>query len=357
MDPNLDPQSTDDLDAGLGVPLPQDAFDLVEGDEGLQDLGRFLCRDQQVQIADGFLPAADAPCRLDGDDSRQRPHSLRQLLGHRPGDPDADAAGLPLGQTFDAGQDGGLRFGAHSRQLAQTALACGGLQLGDGRDAQLMPEAGGLLRPDPADLQNVDQARGHVVDQLFVEPEPAGRQQLLDLGCDRFADAGDLLQPPFLLKILQAPSLGTDALRRSPVGDDAVDRLALDLEQIADTLEDGSDLVVRQGRQPLGIASRAGGAGGFTIAEDRRPCGEFEDYTCRSWRTTPLAVDLREYRAGRAVISTSPAVIFSATRPPRAFSRTARPGPGAQRCTTMSRPGLSQARAAGTANRGQGLDS
>src|SRR3972149_5186105 len=66
MDPNLDTQSTDDLDAGLGIPLPQDAFDLVEGDEGLQDLARFPCRDQQVQIADGFLPAADAPPRPGG---------------------------------------------------------------------------------------------------------------------------------------------------------------------------------------------------------------------------------------------------------------------------------------------------
>ena len=107
-----------------------------------------------------------------------------------------------------------------------------------------MPEQAHLLGTQVGHLEQLHQRDGHLGGQLIVKPQVTGGEQLVDLLGDGFAHAGDLEQlalAPVFVDI--AAQLG-EAIGGFAVGEDLVDHLALDLEQVGDIFEDFSDLTV-----------------------------------------------------------------------------------------------------------------
>ena len=132
-------------------------------------------------------------------------------------------------------------------------VARGGLEVGERRDVELLPELARRLRAESGEAHDLDQALGHAPAQLLERRHRAGLAQLGDLRRDRVADVVELGQAALLGQ--RPDRLGglAEALRRPAVGEHAVDDGAVQLVEVAEQVEQVGDLGVAQGshRAPI----------------------------------------------------------------------------------------------------------
>jgi hypothetical protein len=94
--------------------------------------------------------------------------------------------------------------------------------------------------------------------QLLVALRPPGRDDLLDGFADRRADLRDLFEATLLDELREGLAKVADRARRGAVGDCSEDVLALELDEIADLVEDLRDGVVARGEGVEGHPSMLG---------------------------------------------------------------------------------------------------
>ena len=104
------------------------------------------------------------------------------------------------------------------------------------------------LGPEPGDLQELDEARRDLGPQPLVEGEAAGRGELGELVADRLADARDARRIPGPVGRHEVDRAPSDRIGGAVVGDDLEPELTLELEHVADLVEDPGKVAVGQCR-------------------------------------------------------------------------------------------------------------
>ena len=166
---------------------------------------------------------------------------LDRLLGLR----QQEALGPAL-ERLDAGEDLLLGLLGQALQAPQRARLCGLAEVLERLDVQLLVDEPNGLRPEPGDLQEPDEARRDLRAQALVVGHVAGRDELLDLVADRLADAGDLRRLAGAVGGDEVDRAAPDRVGRAVVGDGLERDLALDLEHVADLVEDPGEVAVRE---------------------------------------------------------------------------------------------------------------
>ena len=160
-------------------------------------------------------------------------------------------------ETRDALEDellGPLRQAAQSASVpASAALRRSSIVL----IAELVVDLADGLGTEARDPQQLDQAGRDLGEQLVVVGHPAGRGQLGDLVADRGADARDLRGLAVAVGGDQVDGAAPDRVRRPVVGHGLERQLALDLEHVADVVEDPREVAVGQLAVGLVLVVRA----------------------------------------------------------------------------------------------------
>ena len=123
------------------------------------------------------------------------------------------------------------------------------------RDPERLPHDPHGLGPDAGDPQQVDERAGDLCPQLLVVRHVAGRGELEDLVGDRLADAGDRASLAGRVRRPDVERRPGDRVRGPVVGDGLEHELALDLEDVADLVEDPRELAVGDGTRRLGLVA------------------------------------------------------------------------------------------------------
>ena len=199
----------------------------------------------QVNVADGFLPTAQAARR-----GQQR--NIRVAVaqgGHdRLGGGHASPMGVRppmLAGGLDVAQDAVGGPLAHAGQRGKASVGGCLLHALDRADAQFSADEHGGLGADAGDCQQVQRALRHFGLSPLVGLHLAGGHQLVNLVADGLADAryaGQLL--PVLNGLGQRNGKLVDGIRSPPVGANLERRVALHFQQGAQVLEQLGDFVV-----------------------------------------------------------------------------------------------------------------
>ena len=243
-----------ELHAGFGLALASTRATSGMGGEGLHDRRRIGCGGEKVEIADGRAHAAQAA----GGFSRLTPGRARRNASRSWAKGQAWPSGMRSVRRARAsmpGDDARFGFLAHAGQAAQLAGPGGGFQLRQVGDAQLLPEQGDFLGSQVGHLQQLDQGGRDLGLELLEESQLAGEEKLVDLLGDGLADAGDLGQLAFSPEIEGGTAQVVQAVGGFAVGQDLVDHLALDLEQIGDAGENPGEVLVGKGFNRFGHRS------------------------------------------------------------------------------------------------------
>ena len=124
-------------------------------------------------------------------DAGQRAEDLDQGGDVRLGLVEEEAPGLGL-EPGDALEDELLGPLGEAADRPDRARPRRRLELLDGRDRRAPRGAADGLGAEARDLEELDEARRHLLAELLEEAHPAGRDELGDLVADRLADARDL---------------------------------------------------------------------------------------------------------------------------------------------------------------------
>ena len=207
-----------------------------------------------------------------------------------------------------------------------SAAAC---ELVHGRDPELLVELADGLRAEPGDLEELDEARRDLRAEPLEIRHPAGRHELGDLVADRLADAADLRRVAGAVGGDEIDRAAADRVGGAVVGDRLERDLALDLEDVADLVEDPGEVAVRQVGGLVGedvgrrVVVRRGCGGRCELGEvaRRRP----SEPACRS-AMAPRSGRV-DCAASRPMVARAPA---SGRGPPaaRGSARPRRPGRG-----------------------------
>ena len=153
----------------------------------VEDRGRILGGEEDVQVADRLGATPEAAADLGADHERMGPDRLEDRRDQAPGLALQDA----VADRFDEGdpfEDLRLGLGAEALQPGDLPRLGRRAEVGQALDLQGLVERQDLLRPEPGDAQQGDQAGGRLAPQLVVRGELAGRRELDDLGVHRLAD-------------------------------------------------------------------------------------------------------------------------------------------------------------------------
>ena len=206
------------------------------------DLGR---RHQEIQVAHGFQPAAQAARRLRPRHLRQCAQSGRNRRGHRLGIPPQVTFAIGLA-VADALEDLLLRLLPKAVERRHPSVGARGREFRQRFQPELLMEHLDFFRSQPRHLQHLQQARLDRSPELGQKLEAAGGVQLGDFLRQRLADALDALEPlvrdqPRQLRLLDR----LESPRTRLIGAHLERILALQLQQ-------GGDLVQRVGNFVLG---------------------------------------------------------------------------------------------------------
>ena len=102
------------------------------------------------------------------------------------------------------------------------------------------------LRPDAGDVHDLDERRRDLCTQPVVVGHPARRRELEDLVADRGTYPGDAWRLACPVGGDEVDRAATDGVGRPVVGDGLEAELAVDLEHVADVMEDPRQVAVRQ---------------------------------------------------------------------------------------------------------------
>ena len=172
-------------------------------------------------------------------------------------------------------EDQRLGLGRHPAQARRLPVSAALSQVVDRLDAELRVDLPDGLGSEPGDAQQLDQARRDLRAEAVVVGHVAGRRQLLDLVADRLADARDLGRLPGPVGRHEVDRAASDGVGRAVIGDRLEDELALELEDVADLVEDPREVAVgqlgrliRRGLGSCADGSRSGGDGTRSGGDD-----------------------------------------------------------------------------------------
>ncbi len=207
----------------------------------------FVRLGEEVEVADCLAPAAERAGRRE----RHQPGRVRQQLHDAPDDPlgvaerHPDAAPL---QRLEPHADRLLALLADPPRVAQRARFQGGAQVVEGGDSQAVPEHPDRPRAEPRDREHLRQGGRDLGVEAFEERQVTGRRQLGDLVRDRLPDPGDPRRASGPVGSGDLDRAVRDRVGGTVIGDRLEDELPLDLEQIADLVEDARQVPVREQR-------------------------------------------------------------------------------------------------------------
>ena len=270
-DHQVDLRTAEDLHRGLVAALVEHLVDQAERRESLDETGAIIGLGQEVEVADRVAAAAERPGRLDGCDAGCVREGLDDAEDRRLGPVQVHAARGAL-EAADALEDQLLGPLAQPTQAADGARLGSRAQVLDREDPELEPDLADRLRPEARDAEQLDEARWHLGDELVVVGHPTAGGDLLDLVADRRPDARDLGDLAVAVGGDQVDRAPADGIGGPVIGDRLEGQLALDLEHVADLVEDPSEIAIGQvalgaflivaevgvGRREVGIA-RVGG--------------------------------------------------------------------------------------------------
>jgi hypothetical protein len=145
-----------------------------------------------------------------------------------------------------------LALGAEAGEHAQPLLLGRLLQLGDRRDAELLPDPARRLRAEAGQPHELDDLLGDERLPLRQRLHLAQLDDLHDLVLDRLADSGQLLRLAVERELGDRPACLADARRCAAIREHAEGVLALQLAQVGEQLELVGQLVApRQCRSHL----------------------------------------------------------------------------------------------------------
>src|SRR5438093_3826977 len=173
-------ETDDDLRLAGGEDL-DDAWEALEG----RPRSRAVLRDREdVDVAHGFPHPPERAGRLDPFHGLGRFHSLRNRIDD-PCGINEERTGLALLDQLDCPEDVLFRLLAEPFDPAKKMFLGRRLQRVEIRDPELLPQDLHLLRPEPSDLQQVQDARREFGSQLVVVSDPTRRDVLHDFLVER----------------------------------------------------------------------------------------------------------------------------------------------------------------------------
>jgi hypothetical protein len=152
----------------------------------------------------------------------------------------------PVLERRDPGEDLLLRPRGDALQVPQRPGFGGLAKVLERLDVELVVDQFHGLGPQAGDLEQPDEARRDLRPEALVVDHVAGRHELGDLVADRLADAGDLRRVAGPIGGNQVNRAAPDRVGRPVVGDRLERDLALDLEDVADLMEDPGEVAVGQ---------------------------------------------------------------------------------------------------------------
>ena len=144
------------LDAGLVGAFAEHCVSFGVVDEALERFGGARAGDQQIEIADGFLAAAQAAGGRDLIDAAGFRKIRDQFVGGFLAEAQQEAAGA-LAVLRDGSEHLLFELGAHARQLAQLLLLADALQIVDGGDFVMLVEQRDAFGAEALDVQQVEE--------------------------------------------------------------------------------------------------------------------------------------------------------------------------------------------------------
>ena len=153
----------------------------------------------------------------------------------------------PLLERGDRPQDVLLGLRLDLRQLLKPVVARGLFELFDRRDLQVVVDDPCGRRSHPGDAKEREEPRRDSRLQLGVSLRGAGRDELLDRFSDRGSDPGNLPEALFRDELGQGLAKVADGAGGGAIGDGTKDVLALELDEVADLVEDIRDRIVAYG--------------------------------------------------------------------------------------------------------------
>src|SRR6266851_5696393 len=206
--------------------------------------GLGLCRgDEDVDVAGGLFPAADAARRRD----RLHRRALLKLAddffrrGQRDRQRDALRTRVDALQLFAQCRGD---FLAQAWQRGNLAAVQRRLQIGHGLNVEFLRELHCSLWADAGNLHQLERRFGHARAAFLDHRQLAGAEILSDLGPDALADAVDLFDPALLGHDLDWLVVVLDARRRVAVVGHAIAVFAEQLHRIGELAQDAGDFAI-----------------------------------------------------------------------------------------------------------------
>ena len=232
-------------DRRLRVPVRGNVDDPAQVREVLRQLGRLGRARHDVEVAERLLPAPHRPGLRDGYGRRQLPQRRDDRLHRR----QACAEQVPprlgaLGLVCERGENLLLALRPKAGQRPQPLGLGRGLELVEGLDAELAPDAGRGLRPEPRQLHEEDDLGRDACLLPRQRLDLAELDDLDDLLLDRLADALQLLRATVERELRDGARRLPHADGRAAVGDDAEGVLALELEQVRQEVDLVGDVAI-----------------------------------------------------------------------------------------------------------------
>jgi len=176
---------------------------------------------------------------------------------------------------FDSLEDLLLGLLSESLEPRQLVLLARLPEIGDRRDAQLLPHDARLLGAEGGDRDHGDHAFGDLLAELFVEAELTRGDELGDLLFHGLADAGDVAELLVAADVGEIDGEALDRARGVVIRADLEGVLVLEFEKLPDRVEDLRDLPVIhrgavRGRRRISPADVRRGRGAFPCRPIRR---------------------------------------------------------------------------------------
>ncbi len=219
-----------------------------QGGEAADQPDRIVGLGEEVEVADRLAPAA----KRAGRDELAQPRAVAQRRLQLVDEPLRGPEKHPALARLEPGDPVEDRLLALLREPADRAQATGlgrPPELLETLDAERLVQDPDRLRADARNVQKLEQSLGDLRPEAVVEAEPAGPDDLVDLLADRLADARDLGRPALAIGAGDLERAVRDRVGGAVVGDRLEHELALDLEHVADLVEDPRQLVVRGQRR------------------------------------------------------------------------------------------------------------
>jgi hypothetical protein len=225
-------------DGRLGVALGGDVDYPLQACKVPCQFGGVARARDDVEVAEGLLPAAHRPCFRDRDGRRQLPQrGDRRLHCRQPRAEQVPPRLRALGLVRERGENLLLALRPEAGERAQPlGLGCR-LELVERLDAELAPDASRRLGAETRELHEEDDLGRHAGLLLRQRLDLAALDDLDDLLLDRLADALQFLRLPIESELRDGARRLPYPRGRPAVRDDPEGVLAFELEQVPQEVE------------------------------------------------------------------------------------------------------------------------